>query len=219
MAIGPAPFDQQPDLAAALRARGIEALLVAGESDLDGVRADGRLDLALIDAAAMPWPEAKDCAGRCLRMKLPAIALVPEDRLWDMDLEVEDFLLSPPRVGELVARARRVLRRAAPEDDPDAIRVGDLAINTANFEVSVGGRRVSLRFKEYELLLLMASNPGRVYSRAALLNQIWGYDYLGGTRTVDVHIRRLRSKIEDAGHTFIETVWQVGYRFKDIERG
>jgi DNA-binding response OmpR family regulator len=152
-------------------------------------------------------------------MKLPAIALVPEERLWDMDLEADDFLLSPPRVGEFVARAIRVLRRAAPEDDPDALRAGDLAINTANFEVSVGGRRVSLRFKEYELLLLMASNPGRVYSRAALLNQIWGYDYLGGTRTVDVHIRRLRSKIEDADHTFIETVWQVGYRFKDIERG
>ena len=219
MAIGTAQFDEQPDLVAALRARGIEALLVVGESDLDGIRADDRSALALIDATAMPWPEARDCAGRCLRMKLPAIALVPEDRLWDMDLEVEDFLLSPPRVGELVARARRVLRRTAPEDDPDAIRVGDLAINTANFEVSVGGRRVSLRFKEYELLLLMASNPGRVYSRAALLNQIWGYDYLGGTRTVDVHIRRLRSKIEDADHTFIETVWQVGYRFKNIERG
>ena len=219
MAIGPAPFDEQPDLVAALRARGIEAMVVAADSDLDGIRADHRPDLALVDATAMPWPEARDCAGRCVRMKLPAIALVPEDRLWDMDLEADDFLLSPPRVGELVARATRVLRRAAPEDDPDAIRVGDLAINTANFEVSVGGRRVSLRFKEYELLLLMASNPGRVYSRAALLNQIWGYDYLGGTRTVDVHIRRLRSKIEDADHTFIETVWQVGYRFKNIERG
>ena len=80
------------------------------------------------------------------------------------------------------------------------------------------GRRVSLRFKEYELLLLMAANPGRVYSREVLLNRIWGYEYLGGTRTVDVHIRRLRSKIEDTGHRFIETVWQVGYRFRDVEK-
>jgi DNA-binding response OmpR family regulator len=218
MVISHAPFDEQPDLVAALRARGIEAMIVSARPDLEGIRADDRLDLALIDATAMPWPEAKDCAGRCLQMKLPAIALVPEDRLWDIDLEAEDFVVSPPRVDELVARARRVLRHAAPEDDPDAVRVGDLAINTANFEVSVGGRRVGLRFKEYELLLLMASNPGRVYSRAALLSQIWGFDYLGGTRTVDVHIRRLRSKIEDADHTFIETVWQVGYRFKSIER-
>lgn len=80
----------------------------------------------------------------------------------------------------------------------------------------MSGKRISLRYKEYELLLLMASNPGRVFSRDTLLNQIWGYEYLGGTRTVDVHIRRLRSKIEDADHTFIETVWQVGYRFKPL---
>ena len=76
------------------------------------------------------------------------------------------------------------------------------------------GERINLRFKEYELLLLLASNPGRVYDRASLLNQIWGYDYFGGTRTVDVHIRRLRSKIEILPETeYIETIWNVGYRF------
>ena len=75
---------------------------------------------------------------------------------------------------------------------------------------------MNLRFKEYELLLLIASSPGRVYTREALLNLVWGYDYLGGTRTVDVHVRRLRSKIEDANHSFIETVWNIGYRFRDI---
>ena len=127
-------------------------------------------------------------------------------------------MLAPPRADELVARARRALGSSGAADDPDTIRAGDLVINTATYEVSVDGRRVSLRFKEYELLLLMAANPGRVYSREVLLNQIWGYEYIGGTRTVDVHIRRLRSKIEDAGHRFIETVWQVGYRFRDIER-
>ena len=75
---------------------------------------------------------------------------------------------------------------------------------------------MNLRFKEYELLLLIASSPGRVYTREALLNLVWGYDYLGGTRTVDVHVRRLRSKIEDANHSFIETVWNIGYQFRDI---
>ena len=69
--------------------------------------------------------------------------------------------------------------------------------------------------KQYELLKLLAENPGRVFSRDALLNQIWGYEYFGGTRTVDVHIRRLRSKIEDADHNFIETIWNVGYRFRE----
>ena len=75
------------------------------------------------------------------------------------------------------------------------------------------GRKVLLTYKEYQLLVLLASTPGRVYTRDNLLSQVWGYDYFGGTRTVDVHIRRLRSKIEDASHSFIETIWNVGYRF------
>jgi DNA-binding response OmpR family regulator len=80
-------------------------------------------------------------------------------------------------------------------------------------EVTVNGSIVELTFKEYELLKLMASNPGRVYTREVLLNKIWGYDYFGGDRTVDVHIRRLRSKIEDSGHSYIETVRNIGYKF------
>ena len=96
------------------------------------------------------------------------------------------------------------------------IRAGSLVINPSTYEVSLRGKRVNLRFKEYELLRLLATNPGRVYSREALLSSIWGYDYFGGTRTVDVHIRRLRSKIEDAEHPYIETIWNVGYRFRDF---
>ncbi|MEK7777480.1 MAG: winged helix-turn-helix domain-containing protein, partial [Chloroflexota bacterium] len=82
------------------------------------------------------------------------------------------------------------------------------------YEVSNRGSRVLLTFKEYQLLCTLASNPGRVFTREQLLNQIWEYDYFGGTRTVDVHVRRLRSKIEDTGLTYIETVWNVGYRFR-----
>ena len=84
--------------------------------------------------------------------------------------------------------------------------------------MALKGRRIALRFKEYELLRLLATSPGRVFTRDALLRKIWGYDYFGGTRTVDVHIRRLRSKIEDAEHSFIETIWAVGYRFRDMSR-
>jgi DNA-binding response OmpR family regulator len=75
---------------------------------------------------------------------------------------------------------------------------------------------VSLTYKEFQLLVLLASNPGRVYSRENLLSQVWGYDYLGGTRTVDVHVRRLRSKIESPDRSFIETIYLVGYRFKAV---
>jgi two-component system alkaline phosphatase synthesis response regulator PhoP len=97
---------------------------------------------------------------------------------------------------------------------PKTLRMGDLSIDLERYEVTVAGRRVSLTYKEFQLLVLLASNPGRVYTRDALLSQIWGYDYLGGTRTVDVHIRRLRSKIEAPGRSFVETIWNVGYRFK-----
>ena len=133
-----------------------------------------------------------------------------------MNSELDDFIIGPPRTEELELRESRLVSKLKAVRDQDSICIGDLVINTANFEVTVSGRRISLRYKEYELLLLMASNPGRVFSRDALLNQIWGYEYLGGTRTVDVHIRRLRSKIEDSDHTFIETVWQGGYRFKPV---
>ena len=93
------------------------------------------------------------------------------------------------------------------------LKVGDLSIDQERYEVTVGGRRVALTYKEFQLLVLLASTPGRAYTREALLSQIWGYDYLGGTRTVDVHVRRLRSKVESPGRAFVETIWNVGYRF------
>jgi two-component system alkaline phosphatase synthesis response regulator PhoP len=91
-----------------------------------------------------------------------------------------------------------------------------MTIDLERYDVTVGGRRVSLTYKEFQLLVLLASNPGRVYSRENLLSQVWGYDYLGGTRTVDVHVRRLRSKIESPDRSFIETIYLVGYRFKAV---
>ena len=94
------------------------------------------------------------------------------------------------------------------------IRAGDLVIDLANCEVRVEGKIVELTFKEYELLKFLAKDRGRVFTREALLNKVWGYDYFGGDRTVDVHVRRLRSKIELSGQTFIETVRNIGYRFK-----
>ena len=223
MALRPVPLPddeyQEPGFMTALVGHGIEPVLVVGEGDFAGIRADELPALALIDVGSMSRAELQECVRRCSQLKLAVIALVPEERLADMDVAqaVDDFLLSPPRSDELVTRAKRVLSRTPSGEDADLVRVGDLVINRANYEVSVRGRRVDLRFKEFELLLLLATSPGRVYTREALLNLVWGYDYLGGTRTVDVHIRRLRSKIEDADHSFIETVWNVGYRFRDIE--
>ena len=134
----------------------------------------------------------------------------------DPALPITELIVAPFVYDQLYLRVMKIISSTQPIEDPNIICVGDLVINMVNFEVTIRGRRISLRYKEYELLLLMARNPGRVFSREVLLNQIWGYEYLGGTRTVDVHIRRLRSKIEKAGDTFIETVWQVGYRFKSL---
>lgn len=107
------------------------------------------------------------------------------------------------------------MSRASGARADSVLKIGDLTIDSVRCEVEVGGRLLALTFKEYELLRLLATNKGKVFTREALLNQVWGYDYYGGDRTVDVHIRRLRSKIEDPVHTFIETVRNIGYKFKD----
>ena len=210
----------QPDLPALLREHGIEAVVISRETDLESVQADSPPHMALVDLSFMNEPDLRHCVQRCSQMRLPIIALVPEGRLPELDATsgIDDFVVGPPKADELLARARLALRRAGPLDESSVIRIGDLTINPTRYEVSLKGRRINLRFKEYGLLLLLATNPGRVYTREALLSGIWGYDYFGGTRTVDVHIRRLRSKIEDADHSFIETIWKLGYRFRDLGR-
>ncbi|MDO8567840.1 MAG: response regulator transcription factor [Dehalococcoidales bacterium] len=125
---------------------------------------------------------------------------------------VDDFVFAPWSLDELELRLRRRLRQQTPVED--IITCGDLTINTARYEVVVVGRPVVLTFKEYELLKFLASNPDHVFTREALLNKVWGYDYYGGDRTVDVHITRLRTKIENSKQVTIETVRNIGYRLK-----
>ena len=213
----PANGEDQTGLAlvATLRQEGIEAALVSDEDELESLRSDSLPQLVLLDASAMSDAESRQCARKCAALKLPIIALVPLDQMVHLDVTLgfDDFQATPANVAELVARAKHVVWQSRTSDGDEVIRVGELVVDLTGYEVSLKGRRIALRFKEYELLRLLASNPGRVYSRDALLSQIWGYDYFGGTRTVDVHIRRLRSKIEDSDHSFIETIWNVGYRF------
>lgn len=147
--------------------------------------------------------------------QLPVIALVPGGKLEiiDNNPDIDDFITSPYNSEELVLRINRLLRSKKNDTNDEVIKQKGLVINLTTCEVTVDGNLVELTFKEYELLKLLAGQPGRVYTREALLDKIWGYDYFGGDRTVDVHIRRLRSKIEDANHRFIETVRNIGYRF------
>jgi len=128
--------------------------------------------------------------------------------------DADEFVLEGASADELTARVRRVLWRLQRHDSGNVLKCGELVMDLAKYTVHIAGRPVELTFKEYELLRFLAVNRHRVFSREALLNNVWGYDFYGGARTVDVHIRRLRSKIEDRHTTFIETVRNVGYRFR-----
>jgi two-component system alkaline phosphatase synthesis response regulator PhoP len=147
----------------------------------------------------------------------PTLALIGEAQLSGCELPrgLDDFLVLPGRAAELAARVRQLLqRRHAHLEGNNRLRCADLVINLASREVVLAGQPVTLTYKEYELLRFLVSNPDTVFTREALLSKVWGYDFYGGTRTVDVHIRRIRSKIEKRHHSFIETVHNVGYRFR-----
>jgi len=201
----------------ALRQAGFEPLIVSTSNQLDLIGEPTENLLVLIEANNISRLELKNCVDQCVSLNIPVFALVDKNRVADLGTVtgLTDFVVRPFSSEEIITRARRAIGRDVRGDAPNVIRVGDLAIDPASYKVTVAGRNVNLRYKEYELLLLMAMNPGRVYSRDQLLEHVWGYDYLGGTRTVDVHVRRLRSKIDDRDHQFVETVWNVGYRFRE----
>ncbi len=172
--------------------------------------------IALGDTAAEIVESVKRIGG--LR-DLPVIAVIDEDAIaaarevyWD------DFVLDPMRSGELALRIGLVLarRRSSPMDTVD---VGAVTIDYDKYEVTRNGRRVSLTYKEHELLRFLGSNPNKAFTREVILDRVWGADYIGGVRTVDVHIRRLRAKVGDLRGRVIETVRGVGYRFRKDEAG
>ena len=178
---------------------------------------ESNYDVIIIDTFSISYDAFQKIVLKSKSNEIPSLAIIsPESLLMLKDSEISDFITTPIKLSELITRCQRITKRTNNVSTEKLIKFGDLLINPDNYEVKIKGNRVNLRFKEYELLLLLASNPGRVYDRASLLNQIWGYDYFGGTRTVDVHIRRLRSKIEVLPDTeYIETIWNVGYRFTE----
>nr|WP_174267955.1 response regulator transcription factor [Nocardioides zeae] len=186
------------------------ALLEAPDADL--VLVDGRQELA----------HARDLCRliRTTGSDVPVLLIVTEGGLavvaadWGMD----DVLLHTCGPAELEARIRLSIGRLAAQreaDDPEAhvIRSGEVVVDDATYTAKLGGRPLDLTFKEFELLKFLAQHPGRVFSRQQLLQEVWGYDYFGGTRTVDVHVRRLRAKLGPEHETLIGTVRNVGYRF------
>jgi DNA-binding response OmpR family regulator len=170
------------------------------------------VDLRVLGVEALPACQAVR-EERPLR-EVALIAVVPEQEAARLDLSLgfDDLVLTPYRPSDLAVRLRLARWRSEAQPSPDVLRAGRLTLNQSTYQVSIEGRPVELTLKEHQLLLFLMRNPGRVFTREELLYHVWGDFYFGGTRTVDVHVRRVREKTEDAGE-LIETVRGVGYRF------
>lgn len=143
------------------------------------------------------------------------------DKVLGLELGADDYIIKPFDSKELVARVKAVLRRyqpakpsAAPANDVKVVEYPDLTINQTNYSVIYNGESIDMPPKELELLYFLASSPNQVFTREQLLDHIWGYEYIGDTRTVDVHIKRLREKIKDHDAWRLSTVWGIGYKFE-----
>jgi DNA-binding response OmpR family regulator len=202
--------DETVRLCSELNMHGFQCIFTNSNNALEQVR-KSPAKLLLIEFNGLPEIES---LCQCLRQEsgLPIIALTPIEILSNLDGYADDFVIKPYNITELQVRANRLIKKKT-EASGQQINIGSLKIDLDKYEIFVDDRLISLTFKEYELLRHLASHPGKVYTRDALLNHVWGEDYFGGDRTVDVYIRRLRSKIEGESHNFIETVRNIGYRF------
>ena len=149
--------------------------------------------------------------------KIPVIMATAKgtemDKIQGLDTGADDYLVKPFGVMEMVSRIKAVLRRCEPDEKEEVLSIGEITLSDKEHLVTVNGEKVVLTFKEFEILKLFMSNPGIVFSRDKLLSEVWGIDYLGESRTVDMHIKTLRQKLGDAG-ALIETVIGVGYKME-----
>jgi DNA-binding response OmpR family regulator len=146
----------------------------------------------------------------------PVLLVIDPAQLVDLELRddlFDDFVLAPVRANELDARLKHLFFRTGRGTRPELIEYGPLALNLETYQAVCAGRPLDLTYMEYELLKFLAAHPGKVFTRETLLSRVWGYDYYGGARTVDVHIRRLRAKLGEEHANLIQTVRSVGYRF------
>jgi DNA-binding response OmpR family regulator len=200
--------------------------------DLAGYRwkAVASTDEAAEHEPATGWAGAiVDCSGdadgawafaRALRKRdassVPVLVLVSGGQLADLELRDElfdDFCLAPFHPTEFEARVRHLVWQVGGGVRPELVEYAELVLNLETYQASIGGRPLDLTYMEYELLKFLAQNPGKVFTREILLSRVWGYEYYGGARTVDVHVRRLRAKLGEEHAGLIQTVRSVGYRF------
>jgi len=201
-------------LVRALRREGHFCKVVEDENTaLQELRSRGLSLILLDDAPALPAPpEIREWT------MLPILLITDPGRVESLKapLDADDLLVKPVREEELLYRVRNLCERgvsATGGPEKFTAKSGGLALDEDHYEIRLDGALIDLTFREFELLKHLMQNPGRVFDRNQLLNLVWGVDYIGGTRTVDVHIRRIRAKIESGGHIFINTIRGVGYKF------
>jgi DNA-binding response OmpR family regulator len=218
--------DDEPTLVATLKynleREGYHVITAAdGETGLSAARAN-RPDLILLDLLLPAMDGLEVCRILRREMTTPILMLTAKtdeiDKVVGLELGADDYVTKPFSMRELLARVHALLRRAEtpPTAETEVLVAGELLVDLRRREASRGGRALALRPKEFDLLVFFLRNRGRAFTRDQLLNQIWGYDFVGDTRTVDVHIRWLRQKIEDVPGkpSRLITVRGVGYRFE-----
>jgi DNA-binding response OmpR family regulator len=208
------PSDPSPGLVEALvgarlKPVGIDDALALTESE-----PDGGWGLLVVELGDEPTARLA-MARRVKEAGLAPVLVVGEPRHHEdlVDAAIDDFMLAPVSPVELAIRALRLSTPPGSGDGDIALHFKDLDLDLATYQATIGGHPVDLTYMEYELLAFFVANPGRVWSRDQLLARVWGYDYFGGSRTVDVHVRRLRAKLGEERASWITTVRSVGYRF------
>ena len=204
-----------------LEKEGFAVTVANNGSDAISLIRQSRPDLVLLDIM-MPVIDGWEVCRQVREFStVPIIMLTAKgetfDKVMGLDLGADDYIVKPFDTKEVVARVKAVLRRAAPADAEGEVNFDKLTVNILKYELKVDGRQVDTPPKELELLYHLAKNPNRVFTRDQLLDEVWGFEYFGDSRTVDVHIKRLREKLEGVSDSWgVKTVWGVGYKFEVV---
>ena len=198
--------------------------VLEAENGVEGIKKwkSDKPDMLLLDVMMPVMDGWEVCKEIRAESDVPIIMLTAKgetaDRVSGLEMGADDYIVKPLEMPEVIARVRAVFRRIAPDDAPEKLTFDNLVIDKQAYDLVIKGKRVDAPPKEIELLYFLASNPNRVFTRAQLLDEVWGFDYFGDTRTVDVHVKRLREKLEGVSDKWsLKTVWGVGYKFESEE--
>lgn len=198
--------------------------VLEAENGVEGIKKwkSDKPDMLLLDVMMPVMDGWTVCREIRAESDVPIIMLTAKgetaDRVSGLEMGADDYIVKPLEMPEVIARVRAVFRRMAPDDAPEKLSFDNLVIDKQAYDLVIKGKRVDAPPKEIELLYFLASSPNRVFTRAQLLDDVWGFDYFGDTRTVDVHVKRLREKLEGVSDKWeLKTVWGVGYKFETKE--